>query len=229
MTLTKIEGPTIGSEKKMWRKTRGMNFDKVHSQLNATIPITLTEQNESPTGPYAEMLANEIGFVVRNYAPLNVEQWKDIESTDVTNIVQRIISKFDINMSLPGVKICVTKMCITAFYNFRYRLKIHFKKFPTVNEARENKHEEVKTQAEWDFLCDRFSSEEFQIQPGNANKKLRLTYHQNAWSENLKFRPDRIVGLEDLKEQAKRIKELMANFQQHNMHVVIQGLEEQAK
>ena len=72
-------------------------------------------------------------------------------------------SKFDINMSLPGVKICVTKMCITAFYNFRYRLKKHFKKFPTVNEARENKHEEVKTQAEWDFLCDRFSSEEFQV------------------------------------------------------------------
>ena len=74
-----------------------MNFDKAHSQLNAKIPITLTEQNESPTGPYAEMLANEIGFVVRNYAPLNVEQWKDIESTDVTNIVQRItVSEFAI-------------------------------------------------------------------------------------------------------------------------------------
>lgn len=81
----------------MRRKKRGLNFDKVHSQLNAKMPVTLTltEQNDSPTGPDAEMLANEIGFTIRNYAPLNVERWKDIESADVTNIIQRItVSEF---------------------------------------------------------------------------------------------------------------------------------------
>jgi ABC-type sulfate transport system substrate-binding protein len=91
LTKTYVEGP----EKKVRGKTRGVNADKVLSQLNAKIPVTLTKQNESPTCPYAEMLANEIGFIVRKYAPLNVEQWKDIESTDVTNIVQRIsVSEF---------------------------------------------------------------------------------------------------------------------------------------
>lgn len=87
LTKTYVEGP----EKKVQGKTRGVNVDKVLSQLNAKIPVTLTKQNGRPTGPYAEMLANEIGFTVRNYAPLNVEKWKEIIPTDVDKLIKRIM------------------------------------------------------------------------------------------------------------------------------------------
>ncbi|XP_040372163.1 uncharacterized protein LOC121052147 [Rosa chinensis] len=61
---TTTERTTTGPTKKVRGKTRGVNANKVLSQLNAKIPVTLTEQNGRPTGPYAEMLANEIGFTV---------------------------------------------------------------------------------------------------------------------------------------------------------------------
>ena len=81
-----VKGPT----KKVRGKTRGVNADKVFSQLNSKLPVTLTEQNGRPTGPYAEMFANEIGYTIRNHAPLNVEKWKKINKVDVDNMIKRM-------------------------------------------------------------------------------------------------------------------------------------------
>ena len=73
-------------------------------------------------------------------------------------------NKFDIDMSLPWVQRYVITTCQTTFCNFRYRLKKHFETFSTMEEALENKHNDVKTQEEWEFLCAHFSSEKFQVQ-----------------------------------------------------------------
>ncbi|KAM5553055.1 hypothetical protein ABKV19_025327 [Rosa sericea] len=217
-----IQRPTLGLEREVRRKTRQLHCKKLCSQLNRRIPITLIQHNGRPTGPYAELFVNDISLIVRNLAPLNVEKWNNIGSTDVTKMIERITSKFDINMSLPWVDYYVNKMCMAAFLKFRYDLKKHFEKFPTVDEARANKPEKVKTQAEWDFLCTRFSSEELQIDSQNASKKLHLTYHHNAWSKYFISQENEFVRLEELKEHAKRfeelkedakrIKELMAKF-----------------
>lgn len=72
-------------------------------------------------------------------------------------------TKYDVDMSLSWVRRYVKKTCGTVFSNFRYKLKKHFQKFSTVEEALENKHEEVKTQEEWAFLCNHFCSEAFQV------------------------------------------------------------------
>ncbi|PRQ51803.1 hypothetical protein RchiOBHm_Chr2g0148461 [Rosa chinensis] len=93
MCTSLIKNYVKGLRKKVRGKTRGVNVDKVLSQLNAKIPVTLTEQNGRPTGPYAEMLANEIGFTVRNHAPLNVEKWKKIQKTEVDKLIKRITVK----------------------------------------------------------------------------------------------------------------------------------------
>ncbi|KAL6189255.1 hypothetical protein ACLB2K_040644 [Fragaria x ananassa] len=82
--------PPSGPTKKVRGKTRGVNADKVFSQLNSKLPVTLTEQNGRPTGPYAEMFANEIGYTIRNHAPLNVEKWKKINKVDVDNMIKRM-------------------------------------------------------------------------------------------------------------------------------------------
>ncbi|XP_020250679.1 uncharacterized protein LOC109828053 [Asparagus officinalis] len=153
--------PPSGTTKKVRGKTRGVNADKVFSQSNSKIPMILTEENGRPTGPYAEMFANEIGYTIRNYAPLNVKKWKKIEKADVENLIKRMQNKFEFDMSLPWVQRYVITTCQTVYCNFRYKLKKHFEQFLTIEEAIQNKHEAVKTQEEWEFLCTHFSSKKF--------------------------------------------------------------------
>ena len=88
MSLIKII--TFGSEKKKRGKTRGLNADKVYEQLGTKIPVTLKQEIGRPTGPYAEMFANEIGFTIRNHAPLNVEKWKKVTPEQKTNLIKRL-------------------------------------------------------------------------------------------------------------------------------------------
>lgn len=67
-----------------------MNIKKVHSRLNHKIPVTLLQDTGRPTGPYATLFVNDINLIVRKLAPLNVEKWADIESTDVAKMIERI-------------------------------------------------------------------------------------------------------------------------------------------
>ncbi|PRQ48024.1 hypothetical protein RchiOBHm_Chr2g0106131 [Rosa chinensis] len=89
-TSVDIQGSTTGPEKKVRGKTRGLNADKVHEQLGTKIPVTFKKENGRPTGPYAEMFANEIGFTIRNHAPLNVKKWKEVKPEDRTSLIKRI-------------------------------------------------------------------------------------------------------------------------------------------
>ncbi|PRQ57195.1 hypothetical protein RchiOBHm_Chr1g0345631 [Rosa chinensis] len=109
------------------------------------------------------MFANEIGFTIRNHAPLNVKKWKEVKPEDRTSLIKRITTKYDIDMSLSWVKRYVNKSFGTVFANFRYKLKKHFEQFSTKEEALENKHKDVKTEEEWAFLCTYFFSEDFQV------------------------------------------------------------------
>ncbi|XP_020260850.1 uncharacterized protein LOC109837148 [Asparagus officinalis] len=183
--------PPSGTTKKVRGKTRGVNADKVFSQLNSKIPVTLTEENGRPTGPYAEMFANEIGYTIRNYAP--TECWKKIEKAYVENLIKRMQNKFEFDMSLPWVQRYVITTCQTVYCNFRYKLKKHFEQFSTIEEAIQNKHEAVKTQEEWEFLCTHFSSEKFKIRSEkNVLNRSKLTYHHKAGSKSFMSHQEQI-------------------------------------
>ncbi|PRQ47682.1 hypothetical protein RchiOBHm_Chr2g0102381 [Rosa chinensis] len=95
-------------------KTRGLNADKVHEQLSTKIPVTFKKENGRPTGPYAEMFANEIGFTIRNHAPLNVKKWKEVKPEDRTSLIKRIITKYNIDMSLPWEQLNTLKWSTKA-------------------------------------------------------------------------------------------------------------------
>ena len=55
------------------------------------------------------------------------------------------------------------KQLSDQFRNWRSDLHKHFKKFQTVEEAKRNPHENVSNKEDWEYLCDRFSSEEFKV------------------------------------------------------------------
>ncbi|KAL6312666.1 hypothetical protein AAG906_018931 [Vitis piasezkii] len=42
----------------------------------------------------------------------------------------------------------------------------HFKKYPTIALAKQNPYKHVSDQKQWDWLCDRFASEKFQVDHG---------------------------------------------------------------
>ena len=71
-------------------KTRGLNADKAHTQFGGKLPITIENKEGSPTGTYAEMFASEIGVVIRNNAPLNVEKWKHVSDQMKENLVKKL-------------------------------------------------------------------------------------------------------------------------------------------
>ncbi|XP_024190478.2 uncharacterized protein LOC112194476 [Rosa chinensis] len=193
-TSVDIQGSTTeGPEKKVRGKTRGLNVDKVHEQLGTKIPVTFKKENGRPTDPYAEMFANEIGFTIGNHAPLNVKKWKEVKPEDMTSLIKRITTKYNIDMSLPWVKRYVNKSFGTVFANFRYKLKKHFEQFSTKEEALENKHKDVKTEEEWAFLCTYFSSEDFQIvSEKNSINRSRLKYHHKAGSKSFMLHQEQI-------------------------------------
>ncbi|KAM1788483.1 hypothetical protein ACFX11_038769 [Malus domestica] len=125
------------------------------------IPITLTKLKGKPTSPNSSFLVNDIGFVVRTYALLNVKQWRNVEKKEVDKMIERIMSKYDIDMSLPHVSTYIKNALQRLFVDFRHMLKKHFDSYPTLEEAQQNKHEDVTSQEEWKFLCDRYASVQF--------------------------------------------------------------------
>ncbi|RVW22438.1 hypothetical protein CK203_099248 [Vitis vinifera] len=61
----------------------------------------------------------------------------------------------------------------------------HFKKFPTVVEAKRNPHESVSNQEDWDYLCDRFSSEEFKRRSAiNSVNRSKMPFHHRGGSRS---------------------------------------------
>ncbi|RXH84932.1 hypothetical protein DVH24_041700 [Malus domestica] len=167
-----------------------------------------------PKGPNSSFLVNDIGFVVRTYAPLNVKQWRNVEKKDVDKMIERITvsnifishfcyiqySKYDIDMSLTHVSTYIKNALQRRFVDFRHKLKKHFDSFLTLEEANQNKHEDVTSQEEWNFLCDRYASDQFKVHVyinemncgchersnKNAINRSHLTYNHKGRSKSFR-------------------------------------------
>ncbi|KAM1818414.1 hypothetical protein PS2_000180 [Malus domestica] len=151
------------------------------------MPITLTKLKGKPIGPNSSFLVNDMGFVVRTYAPLNVKQWRNVEKKDVDKMIERINSKYDIDMSLTHVSIYIKNALQKWFVDFRHKLKKHFDSFPTLEEAKQNKHEDVTSQEEWNFLCDHYASDQFKERSNkNAINRSHLTYNHKGGSKSFR-------------------------------------------
>ena len=71
--------------------------------------------------------------------------------------------KFVLDLTQDHVKRSLEKQLADRFRNWRCDLHKHFKKFKTVEEAKRHRHESVSNPEDWDYLCDRFASEEFKV------------------------------------------------------------------
>ncbi|RVX06408.1 hypothetical protein CK203_023696 [Vitis vinifera] len=164
-------------------KTRGVILDKlIEANGGKPLPITIKPSDGKKIGKYYEKLSNEIGLTVRQHAPVRVEKWKQMPRAEINTMFDRIKffpcltmkEKFALDLTQEHVKKSLEKQLSDRFRNWRCDLHKHFKKFPTVVEAKRNPHKSVSNQEDWDYLCDRFSSEEFKV-------KFSMNNHSNLF------------------------------------------------
>ncbi|KAK3219925.1 hypothetical protein Dsin_013895 [Dipteronia sinensis] len=98
--------------KKKLRKTRGIELEQLIHSAKSKICVDFEIEDGKPTGVNAPKLANEIGIVVRNHAPLMVDNWKNLPDETKQLMVDRVtiklkplehLGKFDIDVSQPHV------------------------------------------------------------------------------------------------------------------------------
>ena len=74
-------------------------------------------------------------------------------------------SKFVIDVYNPIIRNYLLDKLAMRFENFHHQLKKEFEQYPTVEEAKRNPPKDLRhKQAEWESLCDYFSSEAFKVQ-----------------------------------------------------------------
>ena len=71
--------------------------------------------------------------------------------------------KFALDLTQNHVKRSLEKQLVDRFRSWRCDLHKHFKKFKIIEEAKRHPHESMSDQEDWDYLCDRFASEEFKV------------------------------------------------------------------
>ncbi|KAJ9678812.1 hypothetical protein PVL29_020878 [Vitis rotundifolia] len=80
--------------------------------------------------------SNECGYLIRKFAPLQFEKWSIIPAMDTQPLVDRLLSKFDLDMSKTYITKYVHEIMGQRYRTYRYDLHQHFKQFETVEEAR---------------------------------------------------------------------------------------------
>ncbi|KAM1030432.1 hypothetical protein EV1_033936 [Malus domestica] len=162
------------------------------SNMVAAIISSVNTQG-SANGSNFSFLVNDIGFVVRTHAPLNIKQWRNVEKKDVDKMIERIVSKYDIDLSLTHVSTYINNALQRRFVDVRHKLKKHFDSIPTLEEVKQNKHEDVTSQEELNFLCDRYASVQLKERSNkNAINRSHLTYNHKGGSKSFRAHEEEI-------------------------------------
>ncbi|KAH9684342.1 DUF4216 domain-containing protein [Citrus sinensis] len=165
--------PVANIKKNKRSKSRGLKLDKLIHQSQAPLPIEFCETMKVPVGANAAALASDTGVVLTKIAPLGAKKWKDVPESQRILMIDDIASKFVIDVHNPIIRNYLLDKLATRFKNFRHQLKKEFEQYPTVEEAKRNPPKDLRhKQAEWESLCDYFSSEAFKIR-SEKNKQNR--------------------------------------------------------
>ncbi|KAL3633642.1 hypothetical protein CASFOL_022404 [Castilleja foliolosa] len=119
--------------------------------------------------------SSQVGVVAHDVLPV-VRKWKEIDVKSALDpCIDHMQIHMDVNIDKPGVKQCVIDRLKISSRQQRYRLHVHYKRFPNVEEAKRNKPAAVTDQKQWEELCDHFNSPEFKNQSqANSNNRKKV-------------------------------------------------------
>ncbi|RVW73135.1 hypothetical protein CK203_060277 [Vitis vinifera] len=186
-----MDADSITGRRKVWGDSRGVGTDKL-IQANGSRPlggVEIKPENNAPIGVNSSRMKSEIGTIVRNYAPLDVEKWADISESDKVFMMEKLQEKFIIDFTQDHVKKAIEGKMAARYRDHRNKCHKHFKKYPTIALAKQNPYKHVSDQKQWDWLCDRFASENSSYGAFHYNSiLLRLgTTHRTSARTNRTF------------------------------------------
>ncbi|KAL3624374.1 hypothetical protein CASFOL_031042 [Castilleja foliolosa] len=119
--------------------------------------------------------SSQVGVVARDVLPV-VRKWKEIDvKSALEPCIDHMQIHMDVNIDKPGVRQCVIERLKNSSRQQRYRLHVHYKRFPNVEEAKKNMPASVTDQSQWEQLCDYFNSPEFKNQSkANSNNRKKV-------------------------------------------------------
>ncbi|KAL6311239.1 hypothetical protein AAG906_026725 [Vitis piasezkii] len=155
-TSTMDANSTTG-RRKAQGDSQGVGIDKL-IQANGSRPlggVEIKPENNAPTGVNSSRMKSEIGTIVRNYAPLDVE--KSCEKAIEGKMAAR-------------------------YRDHRNKCHKHFKKYPTIALAKQNPYKHVSDQKQWDWLSpgqiELFKLMHWTSQNGWINQEAEASYEK---------------------------------------------------
>ncbi|KAF4357259.1 hypothetical protein G4B88_012626 [Cannabis sativa] len=175
------------------KRTRGQNrskgTSKVVADTKSKLPVTARKGELHPVGDNASKLASEIGFIVRNHAPLKYKGWKNVPPEDKALIHTRIKDKFKIDPKEERhMHDVIERHCSNRYKNYRNQLHAHYKdvvkegKDPLANRPLNHR----MTDQDWHWLCDNiFGNPNWQKRSVAAAKnKAKVPYNHRGRSKS---------------------------------------------
>ena len=71
--------------------------------------------------------------------------------------------KFLIDLTQNHVRKAIESKMAARYRGHRNKCYKHFKNYPTLAMAKQHPYKHVSDQRQWDWVCDRFASEKFQV------------------------------------------------------------------
>ncbi|CAA0816657.1 Unknown protein [Striga hermonthica] len=93
--------------------------------------------------------------------------------------IDHIKIHMDVNLDAPGARHCLVDRMKSSSRQIRYRLHKHYKKYATLQDAKNNKPPFCASKENWDELCDYFASAKFKHQSSinSMNRQMLRTPH----------------------------------------------------
>ncbi|KAG6538579.1 hypothetical protein ZIOFF_003703 [Zingiber officinale] len=161
------------------RETRGTHSDRLRRQNSdrGRLPITFRQSDGHPIGPNAASFMTELGLSVKKFAPLQAKSWKHIPAENKRMIYDRISAAFDISFQEGSSSVMKeTDRLMSARYRDNIsKMHNHYKKLSHLPPAERRQHipiEFCETQDDWNYMCDLFESEAFQVNVNPLSKSM---------------------------------------------------------
>ncbi|CAA0819334.1 Unknown protein [Striga hermonthica] len=151
-------------------------FDATGKKLKVDVdPLTGRPKSREQSAK----LSSQIGVVARDVLRVP-RKWKEMaEEKFLEPDIDHIKIHMDVNLDAPGVRHCLVDRMKSSSRQIRYRLHKHYKKYATLQEAKNNKPPFCASKENWDELCDYFASAKFKHQSSinSMNRQMLRTPH----------------------------------------------------
>ncbi|XP_058082457.1 uncharacterized protein LOC131230569 [Magnolia sinica] len=140
--------------------TRGLVLQRLTHEGRVTVEFP--QDCLRPVGDNARLFTSEVGVLCRSLIPTTTPRWVDVTDDVRQHIRQRLTDKFVLDLSVPYISHAVDDMIKERFKEYRSDLHQWYKRCRSLEEAVLTAPPHV-TIDDWRILCERFSSESFQV------------------------------------------------------------------